>query len=365
MKVITILGTRPEIIRLSRIIPKLDEQCEHILVNTRQNFDVKLNDIFFKELGIREPDHSLDIDTTVTIGSILNNCQRLLYNHFNLTKNKPDRLLVLGDTNSALSVIMAKRMGVPVYHMEAGNRCYDDIVPEEVNRRIIDHCSDVLLPYTERCRTNLLREGIANNRIYVTGNPMTEVIKHYGEQINASNILNELNLTKGQYFLVTAHREENVDNKKRLSKIITACTRLSKIHHVPIIFSRYPRTAQNMRKWGFDQNGITYYEPFGFLDFVQLQKNALCVVTDSGTVPEECCIMRVPNIIIRDVTERPEIIECGSTMLAGIEPRAIISAVNITLTRAGKWQPPADYTDNNVSDKVVKIILGFRANERG
>ena len=267
--------------------------------------------------------------------------------------------MVLGDTNSALSVIIAKRMGIPVYHMEAGNRCYNDNVPEEVNRRIIDHCSDVLLPYTERSRANLLREGIAGQRIYVTGNPMNEVIKHYSRQIKASKVIGDLKLACGQYFLVTAHRQENVDNKERLTKIIIACIALSEEYGIPVIFSRYPRTKQNMKDWGIEAKPVKYCEPFGFFDFVQLQKNALCVITDSGTVPEECCILQIPNVIIRDVTERPEIIECGSTMLAGVEPKAIIRAVKTTLGRGKGWLPPTEYLDDNVSDKIVRIILGF------
>lgn len=356
MKVMTILGTRPEIIRLSCVIPKLDKHCQHILVNTRQNYDISLNDVFFRDLGLRQPDHSLDVRT---IGGILTACEQMIYKEYLLHNQKPDRVLILGDTNSALSALIAKRMGIIVYHMEAGNRCYDDRVPEEVNRRIIDHCSDVLMPYTERSRTNLLREGIAGQRIYVIGNPIYEVIKHYSRQIGASNVLDELSLARHKYFLVTAHRQENVDNRERLTDIITACSLLAEEYGLPVVFSRHPRTAEKMAEWDIGSSTVMVCEPFSFFDFIMLEKNARCVLTDSGTVQEECCILKVPNVTIRDVTERPETIECGSNMLAGVEPTKIMTAVKTQLAQKCTWQPPTGYMDKNVSDKVLKIILGY------
>ena len=356
MKVMTILGTRPEIIRLSCIIPKLDECCDHILVNTRQNYDPSLNAIFFRDLGLRNPNYNLDVQT---IGGILTACEQVIYKEYLLRNQKPDRVLILGDTNSGLSAVIAKRMGIPVYHMEAGNRCFDDRVPEETNRRIIDHCSDILMPYTERSRANLLREGIASQNIYVTGNPIYEVIKHYAKQISNCKVLEELNLTPHQYFLVTAHRQENVNNRERLTDIITACSLLADEYGLPIVFSRYPNTAKKMAEWDIGSDVIMFHEPFGFFDFITLQKNALCMITDSGTVQEECCILKVPNVTIRDVTERPETIECGSNMLAGVDPTKIMMAVKTQLAQKNTWQPPAGYLDKNVSDKVLRIVLGY------
>lgn len=358
MKVMTILGTRPEIIRLSRIIPKLDEHCHHILVNTRQNYDANLNQYFFRELGLRQPDHNLDVHT---IGGILSACEQVIYKEYLMRGQKPDRALILGDTNTGLSAVIASRMSIPVYHMEAGNRCFDNRTPEETNRRIIDHCSDVLMPYTERSRANLLREGVASQKIYVTGNPIYEVIQHYAKQISTSKVLNELNLVKDKYFLVTAHRQENVDNRERLTDIITACSLLAEEYGYPVVFSRYPNTANKMVEWDIGSDAIMFHEPFGFFDFITLEKNALCMITDSGTVQEECCILKARNVTIRDTTERPETIECGSNMLVGVEPTKIIAGIKTQLAQKNTWQPPAGYLDKNVSDKVLKIVLGYMA----
>jgi UDP-N-acetylglucosamine 2-epimerase (non-hydrolysing) len=357
MKVMTILGTRPEIIRLSQIIPQLDQLCCHVLVHTGQNFDPTLSNIFFQELGIRQPDHFLDVQGETfgeQIGKILTESERIIL------AEKPDKLLLLGDTNSSLSAIIAKRLGIPVYHLEAGNRCYDDHVPEEVNRRLIDHSSDVLMPYTERSRQNLLREGIAGERIYVTGNPIYEVIQHYDARIRQSPILKNLGLKPNRYFLVTMHRAENVDIEERLHNLTTALDHLQREYHVPIIISTHPRTTSRMRAFGLnlDNTQIHFLQPFGFFDFIMLERNAFCVLSDSGTVQEECCIFRVTNVTIRDVTERPETLECGSNILSGADPESILRCVRTVLDQKQEWMVPSEYLTEHVSRTVVKIVLG-------
>lgn len=353
----TILGTRPEIIRLSRIIEKLDALCEQVLVHTGQNYDYTLDKIFFQQLGVREPNHYLGARGSFgeQIGTILAQSERIML------AEKPDRFLVLGDTNSSLAAIMAKRLGIPVYHMEAGNRCYDDRVPEEVNRHIIDHSSDILLPYTERSRANLLREGIPGGRIYVTGNPINEVIRHYARQISKSTVLVSLKLKAGQYFLVTMHRAENVDQKDRLKNLILALDKIGKKYALPVIVSLHPRAKNRMEQFGLkvSNKNIRFLEPFGFFDFITLEKNARCVITDSGTVQEECCIFRVPNITIRDVTERPETLESGSNILVSVSPGLILSSLEVVLNDTHEWEPPPEYLVTNVSSKVVKILLGY------
>ena len=361
MKIMTILGTRPEIIRLSRIIEKLDHLCEHVLVHTGQNYDVNLNDIFFEQLDVRKPDHYLGVRGETfgeQIGKIITASEQVL------RTERPDRLLVLGDTNSCLAAIVAKRMGIPVYHMEAGNRCYDDRVPEEVNRRIIDHSSDLLMPYTERSRANLLREGIEGHRIYVTGNPIYEVIQHYDPAIRQSDVLQRLRLEPGKYFLVTMHREENVDIEARLRSLTQALIFLQKEYKMPIICSLHPRTKNRMQRFGLDVKSkqIRFHAPFGFFDFITLERNAFCVLSDSGTVQEECCIFRVANVTIRDVTERPETIECGSNMLSGANPEMIRQCVRVVLEQKCNWTVPPEYLAEHVSDTVVKIILGYTHN---
>lgn len=357
MKVMTILGTRPEIIRLSRIIPLLDQLCNHVVVHTGQNYDATLNDIFFAELGLRLPDHILACQggsLMAQIGAIMVNCEMVM------RAEKPDRLLILGDTNSALSAMVAKRMGIPVFHMEAGNRCYDDRVPEEVNRRIVDHCSDILLPYTERSRANLLREGIAGQYIYVTGNPILEVLEYYSQRIEQSQALKSLGLAANKYFLVTLHRAENVDIEERLSKFITAFHLLYAEYKLPIICSLHPRTRSQLKKRGqvINGSGVQAIEPLGLFDFVHLEKHALGVLSDSGTVQEECCLFKVPNVTLRDVTERPETVEVGSNIIAGGEPDHILKAVKAVLNQNCDWEPPREYTLKNVSKTILKIILG-------
>jgi UDP-N-acetylglucosamine 2-epimerase (non-hydrolysing) len=358
MKVMTVLGTRPEIIRLNLIIKKLDKYCEHVFVHTGQNFTDSLNSVFFDDFQLRKPDYFLGVRGTTfgeQIGKILIETDKVIQ------KEKPDKLLILGDTNSALASIIAKRMGIPVYHMEAGNRCFDDRVPEEVNRRIIDHSSDVLLPYTHRSKENLLREGIPIEKIYVTGNPIYEVLESYREKIDNSKVLNHLNIDDNKYFLVTAHRAENVDDPVRLKNILQSLKSISEKYHYPLICSLHPRTKNMIEKHHMDNfsSSIMFIEPVGFFDFVKMEKNALCIITDSGTVQEECCIFKKPNVTIRDVTERPETIECGSNMIAGVSPETVLKSVDIALGSSNDWKPPEEYLEKDVSSKIVKILLGY------
>lgn len=358
MKIMTILGTRPEIIRLSRVIAHLDDLCEHILVHTGQNYDPNLNDIFFQQMGVRAPDIYLGAKGSFgqQIATILARSEEIMLSE------KPDKFLVLGDTNSALAAFVAKRLGIPVYHMEAGNRCYDDRVPEEVNRRVIDHSSDILMPYTERSRQNLLREGIPGRQIYVTGNPILEVIQHHAEQIKISNALKSLNIESNNYFLVTLHRAENVDTELRLRQFATALEQIQKRYQLPIIVSTHPRTRSRFEAFGISLENplIRFMEPFGFFDFVHLEQQAKCVLSDSGTVQEECSIFKVPNVTLRDVTERPETIECGSNILSGADPATILQCIDVVLSKAPSWNPPIEYLAENVSQTVIRILTGFR-----
>jgi UDP-N-acetylglucosamine 2-epimerase (non-hydrolysing) len=357
MKVLTVLGTRPEIIRLSRIIEKLDRLCDQVVMHTGQNYDANLNDVFFQQLGVRAPNHYLGVKGDSfgeQIGKILAAAEPIL------RSERPDRVLILGDTNSSLVAIIAKRLGIPVYHMEAGNRCYDDRVPEEVNRRIIDHSSDVLLPYTERSRMNLLREGIEGERIYVTGNPIYEVIQHYSDQIRASDIHRRLNIESGKYFLVTMHREENVDVETRLRSLVAALELLRREYGLPVICSTHPRTSKRLAQLEPNSNQeVQFHDPFGFFDFVRLEQDAFCVLSDSGTVQEECSIFNVANVTLRDVTERPETIEAGSNMLSGADPDSILRCVRTVMDQKRQWKAPPEYLVENVSASVIKILLGF------
>jgi UDP-N-acetylglucosamine 2-epimerase (non-hydrolysing) len=335
----------------------LDRLCEHVVVHTGQNYDPKLKDIFFKELGVRAPDRCLD-----AAGSSLGQSLGRIFERgaAALRELKPDRVLILGDTNSSLLAIVAKRMGIPVFHMEAGNRCYDDRVPEEVNRRVIDHSSDILMPYTERSRMNLLREGIAGEHIFVTGNPIHEVIRHYEPQIKRSTALRHLRLRPGKYFLVTAHREENVDVAERLRSIVQALDRTQKEYRLPIVVSTHPRTRKRIESSGvrLGNTQVRFLEPFGFFDFIALERSALCVLSDSGTVQEECCILHVPTVTLRDTTERPETVECGSNMLVGVQPENVLRGVRTVLQEGREWAPPPEYLAERVSETVVKIVLG-------
>lgn len=356
MKVLTILGTRPEIIRLCLIIKKLDSFCDQILVHTGQNYDKNLNDIFLKQLNVRKMDHHLGATGTPAeqIAKILTGLEKII------AKEKPDRFLVLGDTNSSIGAIIAKRMGIPVYHMEAGNRCYDDRVPEEVNRRIIDHSSDILMPYTERSRQNLLREGIEGERVYVTGNPIKEVLDHFSDEIGGSKILSRMRLEQGKYFLATLHRQENVDDPTRLKKFVSAYNKLVKQYKIPLIWSVHPRTRNRLKSDKIKiESGVKTIEPLGLFDFVNLEKNAFCVLSDSGTVQEECAIFNIPNVTTRDTTERPETLEAGSNFLSGCETNSIILGVKTATTQKQKWTPPKEYMAENVSDTAIRIVLGY------
>ena len=358
MKVVTVFGTRPEIIRLSQVIKQIDNFCDHTLVHTGQNYDPNLSDVFFEELGVRRPDIHMGIQLASfaeQIGQIMIQSEQVLSNI------KPDRLLILGDTNSGLAAVIAARMGIPVFHMEAGNRCYDDRVPEEINRRIIDHSSNVLMPYTYRSKENLIREGIERQRIFVTGNPIFEVLEFYKEQIESSNVLDKLQLAANAYFLITMHRAENVDLSARLVSLLSGLTQIGQEYQQPIIVSLHPRTADKIKRFNIDIDP-TYLKmmtPMGFFDFVKLETNARCVISDSGTVQEECSIFQVPNVTIRDVTERAETIECGSNILSGGQAEDLLRAVRVVLASPSNWAPPAEYTTNHVSSIVSKIVLGY------
>jgi len=358
MKVMTVLGTRPEIIRLSRVIEVLDRHAEHVLVHTGQNYDDRLSGLFFRELGIREPDIFMGVHADgfgEQVGQILARSEALFLEHH------PDRVLVLGDTNSGLTAIVARRLGLPVFHMEAGNRCYDDRVPEEVNRRVIDHASTVLMPYTERSRANLLREGIEGQRVYVTGNPIKQVIDHYADRIESSAVLSTLAVQVGAYFLVTMHRAENVDREDRLRALVDALSLLHREYGCPVICSFHPRTRSKVERFGVDvkREGLRFVEPLGFFDFVHLEKSAFCILSDSGTVQEEACIFGVPNVTIRDVTERPETVECGSSVLASADPAWVLRAVRLATGERRGWNPPAEYLAPLVAETVCRIVTGF------
>lgn len=358
MKVVTFLGTRPEIIRLSRIIPALDPLCDHIVVHTGQNPQPELNDVFFRDLSLRPADITLDITGDSfgdQIGMIIRGSERVL------RREQPDRVVILGDTNSGLAAFVACRMGIPVYHLEAGNRCFDDRVPEEVNRRVIDHSSSVLMPYTERSRTNLLREGFATDRIHVVGNPILEVLRAQESGIAGSTIHARLGVEPGRYFLVTTHRQENVDVEARLRAITRSLVGIARRHQLPVIWSVHPRTRSRLEAFRIEieDAGVRVTEPFGFDDFVALERHTRCALSDSGTVQEECCIMRVPNVTLRDVTERPETVECGSNILAGVEPDSVVRAVDVALAQPPAWDPPREYLIPNVSATVTRIVLGM------
>jgi len=360
MKVMTVLGTRPEIIRLSLLIPLLDGSVQHVLVHTGQNFDERLSGLFFHDLGVRNPDVHMGIRAETfgeQAGQILAKSEGLFREH------RPDRLVILGDTNSGLCAIVARRLGIPVYHMEAGNRCYDDRVPEEVNRRVIDHASTILLPYTERSRANLLAEGIASNRIYVTGNPIKQVIDHNTAKIDGSDVLTRLGVEEHRYLLATLHRAENVDRADSLRDLIAALGALHDEYHMPVICSLHPRTRSKAAHFGLtlDRPGLVFLEPLGFFDFVRLERTAFCLLSDSGTVQEEACLFRVPNVTVRNVTERPETIECGSNVLASTAPARILAAVRMVTSRPCRWTPPPEYLATRVAETVCNIVLGYRS----
>ena len=356
----TIFGTRPEIIRLSGILKILDQHCKHVTVHTGQNYVESLSDVFLNELQVRTPDVYLGIRSSSfgeQAGQILTKTDEVL------AAEKPDRVLILGDTNSALSAIAAARRGIPVFHMEAGNRCFDNRVPEEINRRIIDHSSTVLMPYSERSRANLVAEGIEKERIYVTGNPIFEVLSTYSGRIEASEALTSFGVNQHDYFMVTLHRAENTSGRDRLSSIFTGLSLIAERFGKKVLVSVHPRTAERIKEFSLkiDEKRIRLLEPLGFFDFVKLEKSSLAVLTDSGTVQEECAIFRIPNVTLRDVTERPETIECGSNVLSGADPDSILRTTSLALSRPAAWSPPPEYLVENVSQTVAKIVLGYHS----
>lgn len=360
LKVMTIVGTRPEIIRLSEIIKKADKFFDHILVHTGQNWDYTLNQVFFDDLGLREPNYYLNAVGShlgETIGNVIAKSYEILQ------KEKPDALLLLGDTNSALSSIAAKRLKVPIFHMEAGNRCFDQNVPEEINRKIVDHISDINLPYTENSRRYLLAEGFRRDHVFVTGSPMTEVIEKNIEKINNSNILEKLDLKEKKYILLSTHREENVDSEEAFANLVESINTVAEKYNMPIIFSTHPRTQKRIEEREIKFNSLVQIlKPFGFFDYCNLQKNSFCVLSDSGTISEESAIMRFPAISIRTSTERPEVIDKGNIILGGIKKDEILSALEITTNLFAEENheiEPYDYMDNNVSDKVIKVIQSY------
>lgn len=358
MKVMTILGTRPEIIRLSLIISLLDQLAEkHILVHTGQNYDRALSDIFFEQMKIRTPDVTLQLHSHSfgsQVGQMFQEVEKLLFTY------QPERVLLLGDTNSALCSIVAERMGIAVYHMEAGNRCYDLRVPEELNRKIIDTTSSFNLPYTPGSRENLLREGMNPQRIWVSGNPIREVLTYYESDIEQSQVLQEQHVTPNEYLLVTMHRAENVDYPSRLKELVQGLHLLAIEFGFPILCSVHPRTKQRLAEQNLSAPHplIRFSPPYSFFDFVKLEKEAFLVLTDSGTVQEECCIFGVPTVTVRDTTERPETIVCGSNTLSGLSSQRMLSSSKLMISRRGEWKLPEGYGDLDVSQKVAQFLLG-------
>jgi len=361
LKVLTIVGTRPEIIRLSRVMSLLDEHVNHIIAHTGQNYDYELNEIFYKDLDLRKPDNFLNVDVTsleASIGDIIRKSGELLRNE------KPDALLVLGDTNSCLSAYMAKRLHIPIFHMEAGNRCFDFNVPEEINRRVIDHIADFNLVYTEHARRHLLSEGLPHRRIYLTGSPMFEVLSYYKYKIESSRILDSLKLTSANYFLVSMHREENVDNPRSLNEILTILNLLAEDYKFPVIVSTHPRTRKRLESnSGVDINPlIQFLKPFGFTDYVHLQMNAVCTISDSGTISEESAILNIPAISLRNSMERPEAQDAGTIVLTGFNPEVVMASIEMTVMEHKNnilKHIPSDYQVPDTSWRVLKLIQGL------
>ena len=360
LKVMTIVGTRPEIIRLSEVIKACDRYFNHILVHTGQNYDYTLNQIFFEDLGVPAPDYYLDSvgsNLGETMGNILAKSYEVML------KERPDALLILGDTNSALSAISAKRLKVPIFHMEAGNRCFDENVPEETSRRIVDHISDINLPYTEHSRRYLLSEGIKKERIYVTGSPMREVLSRNMEKIANSKVLDELGLEPKKYILVSAHREENVDIESHFYSLMNAINAVAETYGYPVIYSTHPRSLKRITDRGFQFNeNVRNLKPFGFFDYNKLQQNAFCVLSDSGTLSEESAMLGFPGVLIRTSTERPEVLDRGTMVIGGIDKDNILSAVRLCVAMSDNQETVSevpDYKDDNVSVKVVKLIESY------
>lgn len=360
LKLMTIIGTRPEIIKLSEIIKKCDEYFEHILVHTGQNYDYTLNKVFFEELDLREPNFYLGVvgdNLGQTVGNIIARSYEIM------VEEKPDALLVLGDTNSCLSVISAKRLKIPIFHMEAGNRCFDENLPEEINRRIVDHTSDVNFCYTEHARNYLNWEGIPKERTYVLGSPMAEVLSANADKINRSKVLEMLGLEKGKYILLSAHREENIDNEINFTHLMKAVNAMAEIYDLPVIYSTHPRSKRfiEQRSFKFHPN-VRSLKPFGFADYNQLQKNAFCVVSDSGTIAEEASYFKFPAVSARTSTERPEALDKGNIIIGGVRTDQILQAVNMAVEmneNGDRGKDVLNYVDTNVSVKVIKLIQSY------
>ncbi len=355
LKVMAIVGTRPEIIRLSCVLTLLDKHVNLVLVHTGQNYDYELNEIFFNDLGIRKPDHFLNADVSSlgnTVGDIISKTEKVI------KQEQPDAFLVLGDTNSCLSAYIAKRLRIPIYHMEAGNRCFDINVPEEINRKIIDHIADFNLVYTEHARRHLLSEGLPHRRIYLTGSPMLEVLSTFKDKIDQSEILKNLKLEANKYFVVSVHREENVDNHFNLIKILDILNALAKEYNIPVVVSTHPRARKqiDLLEFKFDDR-IMFLKPFGFFDYVKLQKNSFCVISDSGTISEESAILSFPAVTLRNALERPEAMDTGSIILTGIDAETVMQAVSLSVAQDYK-EIPADYTIKNTSQRVLNLIVG-------
>jgi UDP-N-acetyl-L-fucosamine synthase len=356
-KVLTFVGTRPELIRLSRVITRLSATLDHVLVHTGQNWDPALRDVFFEDLGLPKPDHDLQIDTTSlgrVLGGILVAAERVI------ETERPDAVLVLGDTNSCIAALMARRMKVPVYHMEAGNRCFDLNVPEETNRRLIDHVSDFNLVYTEHARRNLLAEGLHPRRILLTGSPMREILEHYRPQIDASTVLTRLELEPGAYFMVSAHREENVDDPDRLDRLLACLRAVRDTWGLPVLVSTHPRTRKRLeQRTPADLDGLAFHEPFGLLDYVRLQTQARCTLSDSGTISEESAILGFPAVTLRESIERPEAFDAGSIVMTGLDPAGLVEAIAVTVGQAATEGVPCphDYRITDTSRRVVDFVL--------
>lgn len=362
LKVMTILGTRPEIIRLSRVMAALDEVVDHKIVHTGQNYDYELNDVFFDELGVRQPDHFLNVDTSSlgkSLGEILIKSEQVIL------EEKPDAVLVLGDTNSAVATMMAKRMKVPTYHMEAGNRSFDANVPEEINRKLVDHLADFNLVYTEHARRHLISEGLSHRYIYLTGSPMREVLEHVLPSIQKSNILETLKLKKNKYFIVSVHREENVDSKENLKKVVECLSSLYETYGYPVVVSTHPRTRNRLEKLGLLDNaeGIQFLKPFGFFDYNKLQMDAFCAISDSGTISEESSILDFPAVTLRRSIERPEALDTGAIALTGLDKQMLVDGVRIATSSRDVFsgtarEIPEEYKIRNTSERVVRLITG-------
>ena len=360
LKLMTIIGTRPEIIRLSAVIKCADKYFNHILVHTGQNWDYTLNQVFFEDLGLRAPDYYLDSvgkDLGETMGNIIAKSYDVIQ------KERPDAVLLLGDTNSALSAISAKRLKIPIFHMEAGNRCWDWNVSEMINRKIVDHISDINLPYTEHSRRYLLSEGIDGKTIFVTGSPMREVLRDNAEKIEASDVLERLHLEKNKYILLSAHREENIDNEDNFMSLMNAVNDISEKYQMPVIYSTHPRSQKYIDKRNFKFHPLVQnLKPFGFMDYNKLQKNAYCVLSDSGTLSEESAMLGFAGVLIRTSTERPEVLDKGSVVIGGITDKTVEQALELAVSMRDNKEEVVmadDYADTNVSVKVVKIIQSY------